>query len=140
MRRQSETNLKELPITMCVARNPYRQPNTLLLQLDESPLDAATTSQDNTIFTSTFETPSKHEEECVKTPSQLLNIIMQLILICIISMIMVSLQQTSRAQQGEAKALQLSMIRIRALHDSQIRILADLDMQTQKMNIDFRPL
>jgi len=125
---------------MCIARNPYRQADTLLLQVNESPIDAATALQDNIIFTSRSETPLEYEEEYVKAPSSWVNLISRVIVICVIPMIIVTLQRTSRAQDEEMKALQLSMLRMRTLHKRQSRILEDLDIQTQKMDIDFRPL
>lgn len=125
---------------MCIARNPYRDTNTLLLQVEEeNPILTATASHDNIIYTSYIhETPSKHEEECVNTSSSFFNLIGRLVIICLIPMIIVSLLRTSRTQEEEVKALQISMIRIRKLHDRQSRMLEDLDIQTQRMmNTDF---
>jgi len=114
---------------MCIAMNPSRQTNTLLLQVDESPIDAETALQDNIILTSRSEMPSKYKEKCVRAPSPWVVLIGRLIVICVIPMILtMTLQQTSRGQQEKAKALQHSIRQIRAVHDRQSQMMANLDI------------
>lgn len=125
---------------MCVARNPYRQTNTLLLQVDENLIDAATALQDNIILASRSETLLKEEEECVQTSSylsSLWNLISLFICICVIPMAIATLQHKSTAQGEDIKAIQMSMQRIRVLRDKQTRSLADLEILTQELNTDF---
>ena len=64
---------------MCIVMNTSRQTNTMLLQVDKSPIDAEITLQDNIIFTSRSEMPSKYKEKCVRVPSPWVVLISQFI-------------------------------------------------------------
>merc|ERR1740124_427549 len=115
--------------------NPSRQINTLLLQVDETVLHAETALhtetelQDNIIFTSRSEMPSKYKKECVRAPSPWVVLISRLIVICVIPMILIAtLQQTARGQQEKAEALQFSIRQIRTVQDRQSELMANFDI------------
>lgn len=119
---------------MCIARNPYSQRNALLIEFDESPIDAATASQDNIIQTSRIETPHTptyyhHEENFGKAPSPVWSLIRFGALVCVALIVILTLQRKKIAQDEEIEALQTSMLRLRTWHESQTRRMADLKME-----------
>ena len=103
---------RELLITMCLASNPYRQPNTLLLEFDESLINAATVSQAS---------PSKREDASVKKHISWSKFIRLLILVCFFPIVLVILYGNIIAQREEIDAqmdaIQATMLRIHALRD-----------------------
>jgi len=118
---------------MCIARNPYSQTNSLLLDFDESPIDAATAAHDNIILTSRIETHTPtyyhHEEKCAKEVSPVWSLIRFFALTCAGLIIIYTLQRKSIAQEEEIEALQKSMLRLRTWHESQARRMADMKME-----------
>lgn len=127
---------------MCIARNPYQQPNTLLFEFEESLINTATVPQDDTpIFTSITAPPSKQMDVSVKNHLSRSNFIKILIFVCLFPIVIFLAQQNFRAQQKEmdaqTDAIHATMLRIQTLRDRQNKRLADLDILTQQMREDF---
>jgi len=107
---------------MCIASDPYREPNTILLEFDESLINAATGSQNNNInFSSIRATPSKQESTSVKKYSSWSNFIRNLMLVFILPIIIFFLYQKFRVQREEMDVqidgIQATMLRIHTLLD-----------------------